>query len=38
LREALRQMLAAGADRHPALVFGQHRLLRRSGWIYLEVV
>lgn len=38
LREALRQMLAAGTDRHPALVFGQQRLLRRHGWIYLEPV
>ncbi len=36
LREALRQMLTAGADRHPALVLGQHRLLRRRGRIYLE--
>lgn len=36
LREALRQMLAAGADRHPALVLGQHRLLRRRGKVYLE--
>ncbi|MDO8959025.1 MAG: tRNA lysidine(34) synthetase TilS [Rhodocyclaceae bacterium] len=36
LREALRQMLDAAPDRHPALVFGRHRLLRRRGWIYLE--
>ncbi|MDP1957615.1 MAG: tRNA lysidine(34) synthetase TilS, partial [Rhodocyclaceae bacterium] len=38
LREALRQMLAAAPDRHPAQAFGQHRLLRRRGWIYLEPV
>lgn len=38
LREALRQMLDAGADRHPVQVFGQHRLLRRRGRIYLEPV
>ncbi|MBA3033544.1 MAG: tRNA lysidine(34) synthetase TilS [Gammaproteobacteria bacterium] len=38
LREALRQMLDAEADRHPSLVFGQHRLLRRRGWVYLEPV
>lgn len=36
LREALRQMLTAGADRHPALVLGNHRLLRRRGKIYLD--
>ena len=36
LREALRQMLTAGPDRHPALVLGQHRLLRRRARIYLE--
>lgn len=36
LREALRQMLAAEQDRHPAVVFGRHRLLRRRGWIHLE--
>lgn len=36
LREALRQMLAAAQDRHPAVVFGRHRLLRRRGWIHLE--
>ena len=38
LREALRQMLEADVDRHPALVFGQYRLLRRRGWVYLEPV
>lgn len=36
LREALRQMLTAGSDRHPALQFGNHRLVRRRGLIYLE--
>ncbi len=36
LREALRQMLSAGSDRHPALQLGEHRLVRRRGWIYLE--
>lgn len=36
LREALRQMLQAGSDRHPVLDFGRHRLLRRRGLIYLE--
>lgn len=36
LREALRQMLQAGQDRHPAVEFGGHRLRRRRGGIYLE--
>lgn len=36
LREALRQMIAAAADRHPMVLFGQHCLMRRQGWIYLE--
>lgn len=36
LLEALRQMREAGADRHPALTFGAHRLVRRRGKIYLE--
>lgn len=36
LREALRQMLAAGIDRHPAVKLGAHRLLRRRGWIFIE--
>lgn len=36
LREALRQMLSAGADRHPRLTLGNFRLLRRRGLIYLE--
>lgn len=36
LREALRQMLTAGIDRHPALYLGPHRLVRRRGLIYLE--
>ena len=36
LREALRQMLTAASDRHPALQLGDHRLMRRRGLIYLE--
>jgi tRNA(Ile)-lysidine synthase len=36
LREALRQMLSAGADRHPRLTLGNVRLLRRRGLIHLE--
>lgn len=36
LREALRQMLSAGADRHPALQLGYHRLVRRRGLIYID--
>lgn len=36
LREALRQMREAGADRHPVLTLGAHRLCRRRGLIYLE--
>ncbi len=36
LRETLRQMLEAATDRHPTMVFGEYRLLRRRGWIYLE--
>ncbi|MDP1652474.1 MAG: tRNA lysidine(34) synthetase TilS [Rhodocyclaceae bacterium] len=38
LREALRQMLDARPDRHPALVLGAYRLLRRRDRIYLEPV
>lgn len=38
LREVLRQMLDARADRHPALVLGAYRLLRRRDRIYLEPV
>lgn len=38
LREALRQMLTAGADRHPRLMLGNFRLVRRRGLIYLEPV
>ena len=38
LCEALRQMVDAAADRHPAVLFGRHRLLRRRGLIYLESV
>lgn len=36
LREALRQMLQAGPDRHPTVEFGHHRLRRQRGWVYLE--
>ena len=36
LREALRQLTQAAADRHPAIAFGNHRLLRRGGRIVLE--
>lgn len=36
LREALRQMLTAGADRHPRLTLGNFRLVRRHRLIYLE--
>lgn len=36
LREALRQMLTAGGDRHPVLQLGDRRLVRRRGLIYLE--
>jgi tRNA(Ile)-lysidine synthase len=38
LREALRQLLDAAPDRHPALTFGRHRLCRRRGQIHLESV
>lgn len=38
LREALRQLLNAAPDRHPALTLGRHRLCRRHGRIYLESV
>lgn len=35
LREALRQMLTAGTDKHPVVVIGQHRLIRRKNRIHL---
>lgn len=38
LREAMRQMLSAAQDRHPVVIFGDHCLCRRRGWIYLEPV
>lgn len=38
LTEAVRQMRSAGPDRHPALVLGDWRLLRRRGRLYLEPV
>jgi tRNA(Ile)-lysidine synthase len=36
LNETVRQMLEAGDDRHPASMFGKHRLFRRRGRIYLD--
>ncbi|HZV53477.1 MAG TPA: tRNA lysidine(34) synthetase TilS [Rhodocyclaceae bacterium] len=36
LREALRQFLVAGPDRHPSIAFGHWRLTRRRGWIELD--
>ena len=36
LTEALRQLKEAMPDRHPAIVFGSHRLLRRRGEVHLE--
>jgi tRNA(Ile)-lysidine synthase len=36
LREAVRQLQAAGIDKHPSVTLGEHRLLRRRGQIYLE--
>lgn len=38
LREALRQMAAAGSDRHPSVSLGNHRLVRRKGWVHLEPI
>lgn len=34
--EALRQLVAAGPDRHPSLVFGHARLARRKGLVVLD--
>lgn len=36
LAEALRQCLAAGPDRHPALVFGVHVIRRKAGRIVVD--
>lgn len=36
LREALRQLVSAGSDRHPEVRLGRFRLLRRRGMVYLE--
>lgn len=36
LREALRQLTHAAPDRHPAIVFGTWRLLRRGGKVVIE--
>lgn len=38
LREALRQLIHAAPDRHPAITFGDHRLVRRGRQIVLEAV
>jgi len=38
LREGLRQMLEAAIDRHPAIEFDGHRLVRKRGWIYLDSI
>ncbi len=36
LTEALRQLREAKPDRHPSVVFGEHRLLRRCSGVWLE--
>lgn len=36
LIEALRQLLEAGPDRHPAIVFGAWKLSRQRGKVYLD--
>lgn len=36
LREALRQLMWAAPDRHPAIRMGSQILRRRSGWVVLE--
>lgn len=38
LTEALRQLKEAKPDRHPEVIFGEHRLCRRRKHIYLELV
>ena len=38
LREFLRQLLHAGPDRHPEVVFGAWRILRRRGKVVVESV
>ncbi len=38
LSEVLRQLKTAKPDRHPAVVFGAHLLLRRGGQVCLETV
>lgn len=38
LIEALRQLLEAAPDRHPAILFGEWRLCRRRGMAHLEPV
>lgn len=36
LKEALRQLLTAAADRHPAVMLGEWRLFRRQRQVWLE--
>ncbi|HUW38153.1 MAG TPA: tRNA lysidine(34) synthetase TilS [Rhodocyclaceae bacterium] len=36
LIEALRQLRQAGPDRHPAIAFGEHRITRLRGVVYLD--
>jgi tRNA(Ile)-lysidine synthase len=36
LAEALRQLTEAGLDRHPAIAFGPHRLVRERGEVMLK--
>jgi tRNA(Ile)-lysidine synthase len=36
LAEALRQLTDAGLDRHPAIDFGRHRLIRERGQVWLS--
>lgn len=38
LREALRQLLHAAPDRHPAVTFGRWRLLRRRGRVLVDAL
>lgn len=38
LREVIRQVVDAARDRHPTVVFGAHRLVRRGGKLIVEPV
>lgn len=38
LLEALRQLLAARQDRHPAVIFGSQQLCRKRGKVHLEPI